>query len=194
METKLNNKINTLINETKAEFLSTKLLYKGKFINVIQEEYLLPNKKLIKKEKVIKNNGKEAVIIVAITKDNKFILVVQNRINNITSLEFPSGYIEKNETILKAALRELKEETGYVSKNITIIDKYQTSLGIDGSIVHIVIAYECENLYSQNLSKDEYIKYANFSLEEVKYMINNNIINSVGNKLAFYEFLQLKNS
>ena len=47
--------------------------------------------------------GKEAVIVIAITSDNKFILVAQNRIDNKVSLEFPSGYIEDGETYISAA-------------------------------------------------------------------------------------------
>ena len=189
MNKNLRNKINHLINSTKAAYLSSKVLYKGKFINLIEEYYLLPNNILIKREKIIKNNNKEAVIIIAITNEDKYILVSQNRINELTTLEFPSGYVEENESIIAASSRELLEETGYESNNIKILDNYYSQIGIDSSIVNIVVASNCTKITNQNLGRYEYIKYDEFTFEELKELINQNYINGCGNKLAFYELL-----
>lgn len=47
---------------------------------------------------------------------DKFILVSQKRIPiNKKTLEFPSGWIDKNEKPMKASVRETFEETGYLS-------------------------------------------------------------------------------
>ena len=184
---KLLKRIDTLITKTKANFISTETLYKGKFIRLISEKYYLPNNKILYRERIEKNNNKESVIIVSITSDNKFILVVQNRINNLVSVEFPSGYIEENETIEIAAIRELKEETGYTSNDITILGSYRTQLGIDSSLVNIALASD------QSLSENEYINYDEFTFEELSMMIDKNIICGCGNRLAFYEFINKKN-
>ena len=96
MNEKLKNKVNELMRKTKANLLSSKLLYHGNFINLIEESYMLPNNVVIKRERIIKNNNKQAVIIIAITNDDKYILVSQNRINGLNTLE-------------------LLEETGYTS-------------------------------------------------------------------------------
>ena len=189
MNEELENKINELMKKTKATLVSSKLLYHGNFINLIEESYMLPNKVIIKRERIIKNNNKQAVIIITITNDNKFILVSQNRINELTTLEFPSGYIEENETIEEASIRELLEETGYTSFEIKLLDSYYTQFGIDSSIVNIVVAYNCLKINKQNLGKSEYINYDEFSFEELKKLIDLNYINGVGNKLAFYELL-----
>ena len=76
-------RIDNLITKTKANFISTETLYEGKFIKLISEKYSLPNNKILYREKIEKNNNKESVIIVSITSDNKFILVVQNRVNKL---------------------------------------------------------------------------------------------------------------
>lgn len=136
----LHTKLNNLFSKTKATHISSETLYNGKFIKLISEKYKLPNNKIIDRERIEKNSNKESVIIISITKENKFILVVQNRINELTSIEFPSGYVEENETIEEAANRELQEEVGYISNDITILDSYRSSLGIDASIVNIVLA------------------------------------------------------
>lgn len=191
MNDKLNEKVNYLYDSVKAKHIDTKELYHGHFIDLIEEKYLLPNNKIIKRERIIKNMRKEAVIVIAITIDNKYILVAQNRVNNKVSLEFPSGYIEDGETYIEGAVRELLEETGYVSDSVNYLDSYYSQLGIDSSITHVVVANNCIKQHNQNLSPNEYINYMEFSFEELSELINENIINSVGNKLAFYELLYL---
>ena len=191
MNDKLNNKIKYLYDSVKAQKIGTRELYHGRFINLIEEQYLLTNNRVIKRERIIKNNNKEAVIVIAITSDNKYILVAQNRINNKVSLEFPSGYIEDGETCIEGAIRELLEETGYVTESVQYLDSYYSQIGIDSSITNIVIANNCVKLHNQNLSSNEYINYMEFTFEELSELINEDIINGVGNKLAFYELQYL---
>ena len=188
MNNELNKRVEYLFDSVNAQYIGSKELYHGNFINLIEEEYLLPNNKTIKRERIIKNNHKESVIVIAITSDNKYILVAQNRVNNKVSLEFPSGYIEEGETYIEASTRELLEETGYTPEAIEHLDSYYSQLGIDSSITHIVVAYNCIKKYDQSLSPNEYINYMEFTFEELQELINGDIIKSVGNKLAFYEY------
>lgn len=189
MNNLLYTKLNNLFSKTKATHISSKTLYNGKFIKLISEKYKLPNNKIIDRERVEKNSNKESVIIIAITKENKFILVVQNRINELTSIEFPSGYIEEDESAEEAANRELQEEVGYISNDITILDSYRSSLGIDASIVNIVLAKKCIKISEQNLGENEYINFDEFSYDELCSIVKENYINGCGNKLAFYELV-----
>ena len=187
MNQELTNKIERLRNDTTATYLSSRRLYEGKFIQLVEEDYLLPNGVFMKRERIIKNQGKQSVIIIAITNDNKYLLVSQNRINKTVTLEFPSGYIEDGESIIDASMRELLEETGYYSCDIRKLDSYYNSIGIDGSIVNIVVAYNAVKIKEQNLGKYEYINYDEFSSDELGELIDRNYICGVGNKLAYYE-------
>lgn len=189
MNNLLYTKLNNLFSKTKATHISSKTLYNGKFIKLISEKYKLPNNKIIDRERIEKNSNKESVIIIAITKEDKFILVVQNRINELTSIEFPSGYIEEDESVEEAANRELQEEVGYISNDITILDSYHSSLGIDASIVNIVLAKKCIKISEQNLGENEYINFDEFSYDELCSIVKENYINGCGNKLAFYELV-----
>ncbi len=188
----LDNKIKSLIKSVKAKCIFSEEVFKGNFITLIKESYILPNNKILNRERIIKNKNKQAVIIIAITTENKFLIVSQNRINDIVSLEFPSGYVENGESVIEAAKRELVEETGYTSNNIKKIDSYYASIGIDSSIINIVIAFDCIKVSSQNLGETEYIKYSDFTFKELEKLIDLNYINSSSNRLAFYE-LKAKN-
>lgn len=192
MKNELENKIKSLIKDTKAEQINVRELYKGKFVTLLEEDYRLPNGNIIQRERIRKNNGKEAVIIVGRTSEDKYLLVVQNRINGIVSVEFPAGYIEEGEDVLVAAKRELLEETGYTSDDLYLLDTYRSSLGIDGSVINIVVANNVNLVSEQNLDESEYINYDLFTLDEIGELINNHYINGAGNRLAYFEIISNK--
>lgn len=188
------DRINELYKKVKGEFICKDMLYNGKFIQMIRESYRLENGNVVSKEKVIKNNGLDSVIVIAITKEGDYIITVQNRINDKLIFEFPSGYIENGEEIIEAAKRELREETGYVSSNLILLDEAYTSLGIDNSKSYIVLANNCVKVDEKIINKGtEYLTYGLFSREELDYMIDNNIINGAMNKLAYYNLISKDN-
>ena len=111
-------------------------------------------------------------------------MTFQTRINDKIIAEFPSGYIEDGEDVIEAAKRELKEETGYVSDNVTILDESYYSVGIDNSVCCIVRMKNCVKAFDVN--PNENLAYGLFSEEELKYLLNNNIMSGSLNKLAYH--------
>ena len=67
-----------------------------------------------------KGDSGDAAVILAITCDHKFLVVVQARPNTweIVAIEFPAGMAELNEVSEMTAVRELMEETGYSPQKI----------------------------------------------------------------------------
>ena len=182
-------RINKIYEKVKGEFIKKEILYNGNFLNIIKETYKLPNQNIVEKEKVIKNKGKDSVIIIAITQNKEFIITFQNRIKDKLLAEFPSGYIEFNEGPLIAAKRELQEETGYISDDLFIVDSCYTSPGIDNSTTYIVIANNCIKTEEIKLNSTELVNYGLFTEIELEYLINKNIINGAINKLAYYNYI-----
>lgn len=183
-EKMLLEKITKLYDKVKGNLTKEEILYSGDFINLIREVYSLPNNRTITREKIVKNGGKDSVIIVATDGNGNYILTFQTRINDKIIAEFPSGYIENGEDVIEAAKRELKEETGYVSDNVTILDESYYSVGIDNSVCCIVRMKNCVKAF--NVNPNENLTYGIFTEEELKYLLNNNIMCGSLNKLAYY--------
>ena len=183
-EKMLLEKITKLYDKVKGNLTKEEILYSRDFINLIKEVYSLPNNKTITREKIVKNGGKDSVIIVATDSNGNYILTFQTRINDKIIAEFPSGYIEDGEDVIEAAKRELKEETGYVSDNVTILDNSYYSVGIDNSICYVVRIKN--SIKAFNVNPNENLTYGIFTEEELKYLLNNNIMCGSLNKLAYY--------
>ncbi|MBQ9072503.1 MAG: NUDIX hydrolase [Bacilli bacterium] len=183
------DRINELYKTVKGEFIQKEILYSGNFLDILKETYKLPNETTVQKEKIVKNNGKNSVIVISITQDKEYIITFQNRIKDKIIAEFPSGYIENNEDIIEAAKRELKEETGYITDDLFIVDEAYTSPGIDNSITYIVVANNCIKLEEKNVNSTEFISYGLFKENELEYLINKNIMNGAMNKLAYYNLI-----
>ena len=111
----------------------------------------LINKKFKKKEFYHYFKTSNLSLVIAKIK-NKYILVSQKRVPiNKINYEFPSGIVEKNETTLRSAQKELTEETGYKSRSKMI--KMITFYTEPGRLTTKITGYYTKNLIK--ISKPE---------------------------------------
>lgn len=150
--------------------LKSERIYEGKIINLRVDTVELPHKKYSKRE-IVEHPG--AVSILALTKDEKIILVRQFRkpVEEFL-LEVPAGKIESNEDPGDCAFRELKEETGYIAANIKKILEFYTTPGFCNEVMHLYLARNLQEGIA-NPDEDEYIEAVYLSLEEAMDKIKN---------------------
>ena len=130
--------------------ISSDRVYTGKTISLKVDTVEVPNRGYQKRE-IVEHNG--AVGIVAITPENKVVLVRQYRKAVEKELwEIPAGKIEIGENPKECAIRELKEETGYSAENMKLIHKFYTSAGFSNQKIYIFLA---ENLIQGERDLDE---------------------------------------
>lgn len=145
--------------------LHTKPIFKGKIISVQVDDVLLPNGKTAKRE-LVKHPG--AVAVIPVTRDGKIVFVKQYRKPLERSLiEIPAGKIEINEAPEVTAVRELEEETGYTTDNLTYITSFYTSPGFADELIHLYFTDQLEELTEEvPLDEDEFVELMPLTLDE----------------------------
>lgn len=96
------------------EPLDSERVFEGVFLRVERDRVRLPDGKTALRE-YIRHPG--AVMIIALFDDGRIVLERQFRYPLHRSfIEFPAGKIDAGEPPLQCAIRELREETGYVAE------------------------------------------------------------------------------
>ena len=174
-----------IIEELKV--ISVKEVQEKEFIKTKAYKFKINNGMVIKREQIIKGNKDgSASIIVPIDKNKEILTVIEPRVftNEQVGVGFPAGYIENNERIIDGALRELREETGYIPRKMLELDSFDQDEGCRKALNHIFVALDCEKRYEQKLDKDEIIKYMKFNYEELLELERLGYMKSANSKLA----------
>ncbi len=123
--------------------ISSKLVYKGRVLNVHSDTVQEPNGLILKRD-VIRHIGSVVILAIDESADPKDpMIVIERQYRHAVGeflLELPAGRIEPNEAPLAAAKREMIEETGYRAKKWKLLTKYYASPGFLGERMQIFLA------------------------------------------------------
>ena len=95
-----------------------------------------------------RSNPGGAVIILAVTPEDKLLFVEQYRVAvQQFTIEMPAGLVgdladQEHESALIAAQRELEEETGYRCSHVTFVHEGPSSSGMSNEIIAFVRAHD----------------------------------------------------
>lgn len=155
---------------SKWELLSSKYLYQHKYLTVRSDHVRLPNKSEIEDFFVIENP--DWVNVVAITEDGLLVMERQYRHGlDIIEYEICAGMIDKGETPIKAAQRELLEETGYSGGQWIEYGKSSPNPSSMSNINHSFLAKGVRLTSKQRLEQTENIEVLLMSIDEVKQLM-----------------------
>lgn len=169
------------------EVIEREVEQKNKFLQSKSYYFKLNNGIIIPREKLIKG-GKDgsAAIIMPVLPNNEILTIIEPRVfTDLTvGIGFPAGYIENNEEPKLGALRELREETGFVPKEMIELDSFYQDEGVSSALNHIYLALDCGKKFNQELDKDEIVKYMIFNYEELFELEKLGYIKGCNTKLA----------
>ena len=149
--------------------LSSELIFDGRVVHLYYDKIELPDGKEATRE-YIKHVG--AVCVLPITDEGEAVCVRQYRYPlGRTVLEIPAGKLDsKDEDPLEAAKRELREETGAVSKKMTYLGKFYSSPAILDECIYMYLVEELE-FGETEPDEDEFLEIERVPLDVLAEMI-----------------------
>ena len=144
--------------------------------------------------------GQEKIYIRGIRKDystivpfisNDEILMIKSYRHLVDSIqiEVPSGYIDEGETPKEAAIRELREETGYAAKDVISIGHYTLDYSMFEQKGNLFIAYGMTKEGRQCLGIMEKIDIEIITIKEIKHLLFEGKILNAASIVALYRAL-----
>ena len=114
------------------------------------------------------------VTIVPITSKQDVVLIKQYRHGaGCIETELPAGSIEDSDTsIVAAAQRELREETGYSAEKFEFVGKMSPNTSSHNNESHVYVAINAHLTDQQNLDSTEEIEVFTVPLEQIPKMIS----------------------
>jgi len=148
--------------------LSTKTVFKGRILNVDVLEISLPNGRTTTRE-IIQHGV--AVAVIARRRDGRFVFIRQFRkAMERICFEVMAGNVDPGEASEVAAIRELREETGYTPDSIRFLAPIYPSMGYCTERIDIFYA-EVHEPGETDFDPDEDIETLLLTEEEMKNLI-----------------------
>ena len=112
------------------------------------------------------------VSVVPVTKDNKFVFVRQYRHGiDAPTLEVPGGIIDEGQTPAEAAMRELREETGYGGGRIARLGANRPNPALQDNWHHMFLVVGAERLGDPQFDHGEYCEVVILTRDEIRRCI-----------------------
>ena len=160
--------------------ISSERIYEGAIINLRRDEVTVQNGTSYRE--IIEHNG--GAVLAAVTDEGKMVMVRQYRKPaGRVMLEVPAGKIDSGEEPLSAAIRELKEETGYTATEVKFMTSFYPSVGYSEEVLYL---YLCTGLEQGEPDPDEIeaIDIEEMDVEDLFSMIMKGRINDAKTLVA----------
>jgi ADP-ribose diphosphatase len=140
------------------------------FIRLRRDSYVHPD--LDGERKFIVIDSHDWVNVVAVTPDQQIVLIRQFRygVGDIR-WEIPAGVIEPGEMPADAAVRELREETGFAGQAPEMLCSYDPNPAIHSNHCTSYLVRDAQLVHELDLDDNEVIEVVLKSAEEVEAMI-----------------------
>lgn len=158
----------------KPEKLSRTVIYESNWVNLYVDKVQFPNGRIIEHHHLL--DFEQAAVFVYIEDERGTVLFVRvcryPTLN--TDWEVPAGGMEPGESILEAAQREVREETGYQCHDYEVVYTYYPMNGIANKLFHIVRCKATAKV--TDFEPDEISEIRWFEKTEIRQMLKDRIV------------------
>jgi len=149
--------------------LSSERLYEGKILNLRRDKVTVKDGRVSYRE-IVEHSG--GVIILGVTPEGRIPMIRQYRkAAGQVMFELPAGKLEKGEDPAEAAVRELREETGYIAGSIRKAAAFYPTVGYSEEILHVFFAGDL-TAGSMDLDENESIDVEEYTPEALYSLID----------------------
>lgn len=153
--------------------LDTTVQYEKYWFSVHTQKVQLPNGKILDPYFVV--NVPDWTNIIIATKNEELIMVKQYRqAAQAFTIEPAGGLIDKGETPLQAAIREMQEETGYTSNEMIFLSEVYSNPALQPTKAYFYLAKNAEPKGAKNFDEFEDIELVLLPKQQVLSMLQNN--------------------
>ena len=158
------------------KMLKSEYVHKSPYGNIRKDTCELPNGIVIDDYYV--NEYSDWVNAVVLTKEKQMLLVEQYRhAGNDIYLEIPAGKKEKNETDEEGIIREIREETGFVSyKKPILLGEFMINPATQNNKIKTYLILDAFKQYEQDLDETEEINIRLIDFELFSSLLKRNEI------------------
>jgi ADP-ribose pyrophosphatase len=150
------------------KIISHKKVYSNEYLEIFEDQLSINGVNKI----YIRGNRKDYATIVPFISDNEIMIIKSYRhLVDSIQIELPSGYMESGETNKDSALRELKEETGYIAREIEMIGEYTLDYSMFNQRGYVFVAYDLSKKSEQSLGLMEKIEVDILSIDKIKQLL-----------------------
>ena len=173
--------------KTKIRELERKTIYEGRVFQ-LDSVWMKDPKGRQFEHQIIRHPG-AAVIVPQLDRDH-FVLVRQFRSPVQRVLwEFPAGTLERKESALACAKREIAEEVGYEAKRWEKLSSFYPTPGISTESMHLYLALDLRPVPSR-LDTDEFLERQGLSFKQLRNMVLDGTIEDAKTMLGFFYYCE----
>lgn len=163
--------LDELDSDLREKMSSRELVFNGKLLKVKKDTIVLPNNKEAYRE-WIEHNG--ACAIVYVDEDDNILLEKQFRYPfGRTLIELPAGKLDSVlEDHKECAIREFREETGLISKDMTYLGETGLAIAYSNEVIYIYYTNKVEQGETE-FDSDEFLSSFKIPFDKALEMCNN---------------------
>jgi len=144
--------------------IARKTIYKTPFLTLFEDTVELPNGNVVDGYSIVQ--FPDVIIIVATDIDGMVVTITEYKYGaNKLMRSFPAGHMNSKEDPIKAAQRELFEETGYGKGEFKYVGQVREFVTKNLGVGHVVRATNVEKISEQHLDENEELQISLISLK-----------------------------